>query len=159
MTGRFGRIGRVAALAASVALPPAGAGAEKLSDRLANGGDTMEADETAARLTGAWAVTEVRSGTIPAGTVPTLVFETGRLAGFAGCNDFGASLEIGAGGALRLGPAAITRKACPSPQMDLEVALLRALQRINAVAFEGDGQIVLTAFGTTMLRARRAAGG
>lgn len=119
----------------------------------------MDAEETAARLSGTWEVTEVRSGSIPEGVVPTLVFEPGRLAGFAGCNNFGATLEMGEGGALRLGPAAITRRACSSPQMDIEVAVLRTLQRINAVAFEGEGQIVLSAFGTAMLRARRAAGG
>jgi heat shock protein HslJ len=138
---------------------PAGLRAQGLPAVVANGGDAMNADDTAARLLGTWAVTEVRSGTIPDDTVPTLMFEAGRLAGFAGCNNFGASLEVGEGGALKLGPAAITRRACPAPQMDVEVAVLRALQRINAVAFEGDGQIVLSAFGTVMLRATRAEGG
>lgn len=126
---------------------------------LANGGDAMDAQNAAARLMGTWAVTEVRSGTIPDGTVPTLVFEADRLAGFAGCNNFGASLSVGDGGALKLGPAAITRMACAAPQMDVEAAVLRALQRVNAVAFEGEGQIVLSAFGTVMLRATRASGG
>jgi heat shock protein HslJ len=148
-----------AAVGLALSLGTADARAAGPSLRLANGGDTMEADDIAARLMGTWAVTEVRSGTIPDGTVPTLVFEADRLAGFAGCNNFGATLQVGEGGALKLGPAAITRMACAAPQMDVEAAVLRALQRVNAVEFDGDGQIVLSAFGTVMLRASRVSGG
>lgn len=118
----------------------------------------MESVDLASQLLGTWMVTEVRSGTIPPGTAPTLVFEAKRLAGFAGCNHFGAALQVGEGGALTLGPAEVTRRACAAPQMDVEVAVLRALQRINAVAFEADGTIVFKAYGTVQLRATRAPG-
>lgn len=148
-----------AAVAMTMICMSSDARADGLPIVVANGGNTMEAETTAARLMGTWAVTEVRSGTIPDGTVPTLVFEADRLAGFAGCNSFGATLAVEAGGELKLGPAAVTRMACAAPQMDVEAAVLRALQRVNAVAFEGDGQIVLSAFGTVMLRATRASGG
>ncbi len=122
----------------------------------ANGVAGSAAADTATLLIGTWTVTEVRSGTIPQDTLPTLVFETGRLAGFAGCNRFGATLAVGDGGALAIGPAAITRMACAAPQMEVEAAILRALQRIDAVAFDSNGQIALLAFGTVMMRAARA---
>ncbi len=47
--------------------------------------------------------------------VPTLSFlEEGRLAGFAGCNNFSGSFELGSEpDAITLEPGAMTRKACP----------------------------------------------
>ncbi|GAB3232124.1 META domain-containing protein [Algoriphagus aestuariicola] len=50
----------------------------------------------------------------PAG-IPTLNFlEEGRLAGFAGCNNFSGEFALEGGpGAIRLDPGAMTRKACP----------------------------------------------
>src|SRR5688572_23455944 len=46
--------------------------------------------------------------------VPTLSFlDGGRLAGFAGCNNFSGEFELGEPGAIKLDPGAMTRKACP----------------------------------------------
>lgn len=55
----------------------------------------------------------------PAG-VPTLHFlEGGRLAGFAGCNNFSGEFALEGGpGAIRLEPGAMTRKACPGSGED-----------------------------------------
>lgn len=46
--------------------------------------------------------------------VPTLNFlDGGRLAGFAGCNNFSGEFELGEAGYIQLDIGAVTRKVCP----------------------------------------------
>lgn len=67
------------------------------------------------------------SSKFPAG-LPSLSFlEGGRLAGFAGCNNFsgGFSLE---GSGIQLDPGAMTKKACPGNGEDL---FMQALDKVK----------------------------
>ncbi|NKB15864.1 MAG: META domain-containing protein [Sphingomonadales bacterium] len=122
----------------------------------ANGeGIEMTGESAAERLAGTWTVTEVANGTIPEGITPALVFEADQLAGFAGCNNFGAPATYGADGAVKFGGARLTRKACDQTIMSFEVAMIRAIERTNSVDFDSADQITLTGFGKVMLRATR----
>ncbi|WP_111670796.1 META domain-containing protein [Algoriphagus litoralis] len=84
-------------------------------------------------LTGkSWALSSLMGGEIDPSKftagVPTLDFlEGGRLAGFAGCNNFsgGFSLE---GTDIKLDPGAMTRKACPGGG---EEEFISALNRVK----------------------------
>lgn len=58
---------------------------------------------------------------------PTLSIESGRVAGFAGCNRFGAEIQSKGGETWALGPVAATRMACEEAEMVLERDFLSAL--------------------------------
>jgi heat shock protein HslJ len=120
------------------------------------GGYEMTSLDLATRLAGTWMITEVRNATIPAYSAPTLVFEPERLAGFAGCNNFGVPVTYGDDNGLVLGDPEFTLNICGAGEMDLEAQIFNALQRISEVAFDSENQITLSAFGTTMLKAEKA---
>ncbi len=119
----------------------------------------MTAEDTSARLAGTWAVTEVADAVIPDGIAPTLVFSPDQVAGFAGCNNFGAPATYEDGGKLAFDGARITRMACEPEIMTFEAAMIRAVERVSDVAFDGADRITLTGFGVFMLRATRLTGG
>jgi heat shock protein HslJ len=86
------------------------------------------------RLEGiAWEVTGFNNGRNAVvspvlGTAPTLSFEAGVVTGHSGCNSFRASYT-GEGNRVAIGPAALTRKACPGDGvMDQERELVAALE-------------------------------
>ena len=118
-------------------------------------GEALAMTDDAARLAGNWRVIEVQDAPIPEGAVPRLVFEPARLAGFTGCNEFGAPLTYGAEGAIRLGEAVATRRLCGPASMTLETQMLYALRVLNAVTFETEDRIALVAYGSVMMRAER----
>jgi heat shock protein HslJ len=67
------------------------------------------------------------------GGIPTLNFlDEGRLAGFAGCNNFsgGFSLE---GNGIMLDPGAMTRKACPESGEDDFLAVLGRVKNFKVI--------------------------
>ncbi|GAA0878510.1 hypothetical protein GCM10009119_14780 [Algoriphagus jejuensis] len=80
--------------------------------------------------------------------LPTLSFlEGGRLAGFAGCNNFSGEFALEGGpGAIRLDPGAMTRKACPG---DGENEFLAAFEK--AKNFKVDKEKLSLLDGTTEL--------
>ena len=83
----------------------------------------------------------------------TVKFESGRLSGFAGCNNFsgGYSLE---GDQLKIGPVASTQMACPEPGSSIETAFHKAWSGNLRYAIDGDQLNATTASGDT-LRFRR----
>lgn len=111
--------------------------------------------DDAARLAGTWRIIEVVDATIPEGAVPQLVFEPDRLAGFAGCNNFGASLRYDGDGQITLGEAVATLNICGAAVMALEAQVLNGLSIVNSVAFDGDDMVALLAYGDVMMRAER----
>lgn len=121
----------------------------------ANGEAPMHSEDLRTQLAGTWHVVRLRGAVIPETGVPELVFEPARLAGFAGCNRFGAPLTYGEGGSLAIGAPASERKACGDAAMKVEAQVLRAVMRINSVTFEGADRIILRAFGTEMMVAER----
>ena len=59
---------------------------------------------------------------------------TGRLSGFAGCNDYSAPIAV-TGDQLQVSPPSATRKACPAPKvMDLEQEYLLRIAKAAAFA-------------------------
>ncbi len=69
---------------------------------------------------------------------PTLVYDQGKVAGFAGCNRyFGSVAEGEFPGGLETGPRGTTRRACDPDAMALESDYLRHLDTVFGFAFQG----------------------
>jgi heat shock protein HslJ len=76
--------------------------------------------------------------------MPTLQVEGDRVAGFAGCNRYFASVKVGKQpGDLEFGPVGATRMACPDPGMAIEDRFLVALSKVTKFTFLG-GELALT---------------
>jgi heat shock protein HslJ len=61
----------------------------------------------------------------------------GRVAGNSGCNRFTGAYETAEDGAIKIGPLASTRMACPEPDMAAEAKFLAMLDQVRK--FERDG--------------------
>jgi len=87
------------------------------------------APKTALNLTGSeWLLEDLGSGAVLAESHPTLTFpEAGKVAGNGSCNRFFGTAEIN-GDAIKLGPLASSRMACPEGVMNQETKYLEALQ-------------------------------
>lgn len=73
-----------------------------------------------------------------AGTEITALLQGGRVTGSAGCNNYSATYKA-ADSALTVNtPAATTRKACPQPTMQQELAYLGVLAKTAAYKIEGE---------------------
>ena len=79
----------------------------------------------------------------------TLRFESGRLSGFAGCNNFSGSYAL-EGDQLKIGPVASTQMACAEPGSSIETAFHKALSGTLRYAVDGDQLTATTASGDTM---------
>ncbi len=75
--------------------------------------------------------------TVPIGAVASLTITDGTAAVEAGCNTGSASVEV-TDTTLTFGPMALTRMACPQPQMDLEAAVTSVLDGEVAYVIDGD---------------------
>jgi heat shock protein HslJ len=111
-----------------------------------------------AALEGAvWRLTElpgVEPATLAGLSRPvTMRLESGRLAGFSGCNNFTGGYRPGDDG-LAIGPVASTQMACPEPGSSIESAFQSALSGTWRYTMDGDALAVTTASGAT-LRFRR----
>jgi heat shock protein HslJ len=107
-----------------------------------------------ARLEGAaWRLKEL-PGVQPAALAKldrpvALRFESGRLSGFAGCNNFSGSYTL-AGDQLKIGPVASTQMACPEPGSSIETVFHKALSGTLRYAVDGDHLTATTTSGETM---------
>jgi heat shock protein HslJ len=79
----------------------------------------------------------------------TVRFESGRLSGFAGCNNFSGSYTLD-GDQLKIGPVASTQMACPEPGSSVETAFHKALSGTLRYSVDGDALQVTTAAGDTL---------
>jgi heat shock protein HslJ len=79
----------------------------------------------------------------------TMRLESGRLTGFAGCNNFSGSYTLD-GGQLKIGPVASTQMACPEPGSSIETAFHKALSGTLRFAVDGDHLTATTASGDTL---------
>jgi len=67
----------------------------------------------------------------------TLSFEGGRISGNGACNRYSAEVRDGERpGDIVIGPAMVTRKACPEPVMETEMQYLDALSLVTAFSFQ-----------------------
>ena len=115
-----------------------------------------EADPLAALAGGEWRLVAIDGAPAPDAPAPiTLRYEAGRIAGFAGCNRYFASIEAAGGGAVTVGPAGATRMACPEPQMALESRFLGMLSAAVELRTGGD-ELVLRGSGGELAFSRAA---
>lgn len=83
----------------------------------------------------------------------------GRFSANGGCNSITSSYTLEAN-ALKLGPLAIGRKACPEALMEQEDRVITALERATSARVPGHGLLeLLDADGTVLLRASRPEAG
>ncbi|MBE9141234.1 META domain-containing protein [Nodosilinea sp. LEGE 07088] len=99
--------------------------------------------------------------TLTDSTITATFDGNGRLSGFAGCNNYGASYTVTAD-AINIGPGMRTRKFCAQPDgvMAQETAYLQALEMADVFTIEGSTLILSTDDGATVARfnAAEAAG-
>jgi heat shock protein HslJ len=105
----------------------------------------------------AWRLTElpgVEAATLAGLSRPvTMRFESGRLTGFSGCNNFSGGFQLRDDG-LSIGPVASTQMACTGPGSSIESAFQPALSGTWRYAVDGDELTATTAAGD-VLRFRR----
>lgn len=116
-------------------------------------GDAPSGGASLAMLQGDWAVSIV-NGTEPEAAADFTISADG-ISGQSGCNRFFATLSV-TGGALEIGPLALTKMACPPPQMRTEMAVTAALSVADAVEVTAEGALVLRAKDQPVLTAARA---
>jgi heat shock protein HslJ len=99
-----------------------------------------------------WTVIEIDGEPLPADTrKPTVQIEGTRIAGFSGCNRYTGSFTEPAPGALKMGPAAGTRMACPDPAGQVEQRFLRTLAAVTQYAFVA-GRVAFTGLDNGTMR-------
>ena len=70
-------------------------------------------------------------------------FSGGRLTGRAGCNRMSGPYRLGADGRITVGPLAVTRMACPEPQMEIERAVLELFAQPAFVTYSRAGEVAI----------------
>ena len=104
-----------------------------------------------------WTLVEMDGQPLPAGVdAPLIHFENNTVRGFAGCNRFNATVKETKPGEIEVGPGAVTKMACPEPQMALEDAFLKQLDAANRYTYLA-GQLALSwqdgdRYGTLLFR-------
>ncbi len=96
-----------------------------------------------------WHFTEVEGTAVPEGVTATLHLRGNRASGKAGCNAYGASWQLSAGGGTKFGQTMSTKMAClePAGAMQVERAVFDALQRATRLRRKGDNLVLLDASG------------
>ncbi|WP_346896303.1 META domain-containing protein [uncultured Roseibium sp.] len=100
------------------------------------------AQEVPAELVANWKVEAISGAPVDPGVMASLEFEgAGTVDGSGGCNSlFGPySNEDG----FRIGPLAVTRKACPPSVLSQEQALIKAISAVRDFRLEADNQQLL----------------
>ena len=65
-----------------------------------------------------------------------------RATGHSGCNEFIGSYRL-AGASLTFGPLGATRRACPEPEADVELAFLQAMERTQSWTIRDSALLLL----------------
>ncbi len=86
---------------------------------------------------------------------PTLSFEDGRAAGFAGCNRYFATATRAGGDALTFSEAGATRMYCEGAPMQMETLFLAMLGRVKTARVEDGVLTLFDASGAELARLRR----
>ncbi len=121
-----------------------------LASSLANG---AAAQDSPAELVANWKVEAISGAPVDPGVMASLEFEgAGTVDGSGGCNSlFGPySNEDG----FRIGPLAVTRKACPPTVLSQEQALIKAISAVRDFRLEADNQqlLLLNGSGDTVVQ-------
>jgi len=101
-------------------------------------------EATLAELEGtSWVLIELAEGeAVPAEPPTTAIFESGRVHGSTGCNNYGAEIVMDEGFRLEVGPTMSTKRGCPPPIMERERAFLERLQAVHGLELI-DGRLEL----------------
>jgi len=89
-----------------------------------------------------WRVGGVSISPLPKTSI-TANFAAGRVSGSGGCNSYNASVTTSSN-SLTIGPAASTRKACPTPIMRQEARYFEALAGAKSYGINPQGQLEIT---------------
>jgi heat shock protein HslJ len=98
------------------------------------------------RLTG-WTVDSID----PTSVTITAKFAGGQISGNSGVNSYGGSYTVGSGGAISLGPLAMTEMAGPEPAMRAEAAYQTLLAQARSFRLSGTALVLLDAGGNESL--------
>ncbi|WP_346911937.1 META domain-containing protein [uncultured Roseibium sp.] len=104
--------------------------------------NAASAQDVPAELIRSWKVEAISGETVDPGVMANLEFEgAGTVDGSGGCNSlFGPySMEDG----FKIGPLAVTRKACPPTVLSQEQALIKAISAVRNFRLEADNQQLL----------------
>jgi heat shock protein HslJ len=112
------------------------------------------AGDAMAVLAGAWVVDVIDGAVMPEDDVVTLHIDGPVLTGYAGCNQYRASMATGGDGAL-FGPPVATKISCVGPGMRLETAFLAALPRARQATINTNGELELRDGDRLLIRAYR----
>lgn len=106
------------------------------------------------RITGIeWAAFEIGGRMLVTEDPPSMTFgEDGRFGMYGGCNRFTGQAEIGDGTLTILQPLAGTRRACPEPRMNLDKAMVEALEKTTGFVRYGKNLSLTNDAGVTVLR-------
>jgi putative lipoprotein len=115
------------------------------------GEETPEsAPASPATLVGSWVAVAVGGEPVPDGVEVSLTVEPdGGVSGSTGCNRYHGTMTVDEA-SVEIGPLATTRKACPSPAMEVEAAFERAMSEVEG--FERDGARVRLLDGSGVVR-------
>lgn len=93
-----------------------------------------------------WEVDRIADETPPDEARPTLEFNAigARLSGIGSCNRYTAAFDL-TGEGLTIGPAMVSRMACPAPVMAQESRFLNILRRVSRFDIGRDGGLLLFA--------------
>lgn len=90
-----------------------------------------------------WTVARIEDHTLPEANGIALMREPAAISGATGCNQFRAGLRV-EGAAMTLAPLRASSRPCLGAAALHEAALLGALTRIDGVAQDAFGRVVLT---------------
>jgi heat shock protein HslJ len=89
--------------------------------------------------------------TLPAEPLLTLTLQNGRVAGFAGVNNFRGSIQGALENGFLIGRLALTRRAGPPELMDLEDAYVMALEKVIHARLSMNGLALRDESGSTVI--------
>ncbi len=137
----FGCAGKkpAATTGATPSRPPASSATTPYSAPGGNGTMTIDALEGKT-----WVLTQLDEGNpAPAEPAITAVFETGKISGSGGCNQYFATVASPASGAVQVGPVGATKRFCSGPVGENEQRFFAALAKASHYTFEGDRLVLL----------------
>ncbi len=109
-----------------------------------------------AALTGRWTLVELSGAPVTPARAAFIEFagEGSRVAGSSGCNRFTGTFEQ-KGSALKFGPTASTRMACPGPAMEIEQRFFKAMGDTAGFRTEAGLLALLDGSGAAVAKLRR----
>lgn len=101
-----------------------------------------------------WEIVAINGARVPGGEQYRIEFGRDRLSGKAGCNSFGGAYRVGRDG-FQAGALAMTRMACPGPQMAHEQAVSRILSGRVRLYYPDGATLVMRGVDGGEIRLRR----